>query len=101
MASTQIEAREYYIFVYLFVYEKYKNKKRVKGVHDDRRRPSTKDINRPEVFIMLEGLIKTQQIGEGFTRYKTSGKARVNRLVGTEYCSRGYHNTGLNLQASM
>ena len=50
---------------------------------------------------MLEGLIKTQQIGEGFTRYKTSGKARVNRLVGTEYCSRGYHNTGLNLQASM
>lgn len=46
--------------------------KRVKGVHDDRRRPSTKDINRPEVFIMLEGLIETQQIGEGFTRYKSS-----------------------------
>jgi hypothetical protein len=43
----------------------------VKGVHDDRRRPS-KDINRPEVFIMLEELIETQQIGEGFTRYKSS-----------------------------
>ena len=29
-------------------------------------------INRPEVFIMLEGLIETQQMGEGFTRYKSS-----------------------------
>lgn len=70
--------------------EKYKeNKKRVKGVHDDRRRPSTKDINRPEVLIMLEGLIETQQIG-GFYTLQVKQKARANQLVGTEYCSRGY-----------
>jgi hypothetical protein len=66
------------------MYEKYReNKKRVKGVHDDRRRPSTekKDINRPEVFIMLEGLIETQQIGEGFTRYISSRRTSRDRIL--------------------
>jgi hypothetical protein len=68
--------------------------KRVKGVHDDRRRPSTKDINRPEVFIMLEGVNRDTADRGGFYTLQVKQKARANRLVGTEYCSRGYsHST--------
>jgi hypothetical protein len=71
--NTQIELvprqRVLYIFVYLFVYEKYRENKKGRKecmMTGRRRQPSTKDINRPEVFIMLGGVNRDTADRGGF-----------------------------------
>lgn len=49
---------------------------------------------------MLEELIDTADWG-GFYTLQVKQKARANRLVRTEYCSRGYHIARLIIRASM